>query len=521
LSRRDSGLRGAAAAFKSWWLGSPFPQRHVHVKRRANSFSGAVENRLTADWTLAQLRSASQEIRGDLKKLRARAREIGRNDAYGKRFLGLVEENVIGPWGIGLQARVRGFDDKPDKLINRTIEAAWHEWGKPKCASADRRLSWIGIQQLAVRTEAQDGEALVRMLPGFDNAYGFALQLLDPDQLDIDYNRPASRGVNEIRLGIEIDKWGAAVAYHCWSSHPSDSRFDRERIRIPADQMIHLFMVERPGQTRGVPWAAPVIISSRMLNGFQEAYLVACRVGASKMGFFSRKNDEEDDPDAPGNDGPLTMDASPGTFEDITGYDLHPWEPDYPAAGYPDFVKSQLRTQASGYGVSYNTLANDLEGVNYSSIRAGLITERDRWRLAQVHTIEHLHELIYPEWLKWSVTVGGLKLPSYDYREYLEHVWQPRGWQWVDPLKDALAAEKMLELGLDSRTRLAGEQGRDFEETLEELRHEKELSEEYGVPISPAPTASDAAFARALYDDDDEQPAKRNGNHRLVHAERN
>jgi lambda family phage portal protein len=487
-----------ARLFERLW-----PARRQRVANVA--YAGAQVNRLYQDRFFAQLQSANEEIRTSLKRLRARSRDLARNNPYGSRFVGLVVENVVGPTGIGLQARVQTGDGVLDQEVNAQIEEAWRDWSKAENASADGVLSWTGIQQLIFRTLPQDGEYIVRLLPGFDNRHGFAVQVLDPDQLDIDLNRAREAGGNEIRMGVEMDRWGRRVAFHLWTSHPADFRTPRERVRVPASQIVHGFLVMRAGQVRGVPWFAPIVLRSMMLDGSDEAHLTATRVGASKMGFFRTRPEDEPDPDAVGADEPLVMEAEPGTFEDIGNREFVEWSPDYPAASYPAFVKAMLRAIATGVAVSYNTLANDLEGVNFSSIRAGLLTERDVWRLLQRWAIEHLHERVYMTWLRQAMTSGVLRLPSMIAEEWSAHVWQPRGWQWVDPLKEVAAAEKAIGLGLKSRTMICAEHGLDFEDVLRDLRREQELAAQYGVSIAPA---GESAPVPVPDDDDDEAPRR-------------
>jgi hypothetical protein len=54
----------------------------------------------------------------------------------------------------------------------------------------------------------------------------------------------------------------------------------------------------------------------------------------------------------------------------------------------------------------------------------------------------------------------------------------------VDPKSDLLAAKLAIDLGLSSRTRLAGEQGMDWEEIVGELAHEIEVSDTEGVDVT-------------------------------------
>lgn len=468
--------------------------RRAEVRKRS-AYAGAASTRLTADWIFAPTVSADQEVRGDLRTLRARAREMVRNNAYATRFAGLVSENVIGPHGIRLQARVKKGSGDLKNSTNDRIEAAWAEWCRAETCTVDGRLCFADVEDLVARSLPQDGEFLVRMVPGFDNRFGFAIQVLDPDLLDVGFDGRSGEG-NEIRMGVEINGWGRPMAYWLLSAHPADPASygadgRRRHERVPAEQIIHGYLMRRPGQTRGVTWYAPILLDAKMLAGYQEAELVAARTAAAKMGFFKPDADAVGDPDAPDAGVPITMEATPGTFDTLPpGYEFQSWDPQHPNSAFKDFSKSILRSIATGLGVSYTSLANDLEAVNYSSIRAGLLAERDGWKRLQRWLTDHLHQRIYEEWLRWALTTGALVLPAEPAR-YRAVEWQCRGWPWVDPLKDIQASAAAVALGLDSRRRLAAEQGRDFEEILADLDRENQLAAVYGVTInSGAPNGS-------------------------------
>lgn len=450
-----------------------------------SAYAGALGNRLTSDWILAPLESADQELGGDRDRLVGRARELVRNNAFAAHFVDLVADNVVGPAGIRLQARVRNAAGEFDTNVNAAIEAAWERWAEPGTATVDGRLSWVDVEQLAVRTLAQDGEALIRMVPRFRNEFAFAVQVLDPDMIDTTLNRSRGTGINEIRKGVEINEWGRPVAYWLWSQHPSEPG-RRTRDQVSADEIIHLYLVRRPGQTRGVTWLAPIMSDMRMLAGYQEAELVAARTAAAKMGFFQQDPESAvADPTQAASREPVTMEADPGRMEILPpGYSFAAWDPQHPNSSFGAFLKTVLRSIASGMGVSYNSLTNDLESVNYSSIRAGLLMERDVWRRLQTWVAAQLHRRVYREWLKWALTAGALELPTAAVGAWFDHQWLPRGWQWVDPEKDLTAAMLAIRAGLDSRTRLAAENGRDFEEILADLRRENMLADEYQVELS-------------------------------------
>jgi len=203
--------------------------------------------------------------------------------------------------------------------------------------------------------------------------------------------------------------------------------------------MIYAFQRERPHQTRGVPMMAASISSLKMLHGYREAELVAVRVAASKMGFLtSPDGDGYTGDDVEDNYAPV-MSAEPGSFEQFpNGVSLQTFDPTHPMTAFAEFHKSLLRSVASGLGISYNALANDLESTSYSSVRASAIDERDFYRTLQRFVIEHFVEPVFRQWLQSAMTRGNtISLPIQKFDLFADSVvFRPRGFSWVDPLKE-------------------------------------------------------------------------------------
>lgn len=443
-------------------------------------YKGAETGRLLWDWIVSPI-TADQEIRSDVRRLRARARDLAKNSPVIRQYLSLLTANVIGHRGMTLQAQVRNNSGDLSRDMNDRIETAWADWGRD--CSVDGRLDFVGFQRLALKTVATDGETFIRKVYGYPNRYGFALQLIDPDLVDHEFNQVRGKNQPEIRLGVEVDDWGRPVAYHTFDRHPSDTGGPRDRIRIPASEVIHLYDPERANQTRGVSWLNSVMVPLRMLDGYIEAELVAARTGAAKMGFLKYTDPSAFEPPDPAT--PVRIDASPGTIETLQpGLEFQEWSPDHPTAAFPDFVKAVLRQVATGLRVSYNALANDLEGVNYSSMRSGLLIERDMWRVYQEWWMSRFLQPVYEAWLSTALLAGGLKLDSRDPRKFNDVRWQPRGWAWVDPEKDVNASVIAITNGLASRTEVLAEKGLDPEEVFERLSEEKALAEQYGIELT-------------------------------------
>lgn len=468
---------------------------------RSEEFKAASVSRLFSDWITASSPSPDQIVRGNLRILRARSRDLARNNAHVRQYLNLVAVNVIGPNGFGLDVASRLPNGELDEEANEIIEDGWSEWSDGP-VTIDGRFDLVALQRLLIRAVARDGEVFVRIWRG---PYGMKLEPMDADLLDETYNvRAGSDGNrNEIRMGIEIDAMARPVAYHFWNSIEMEMR--RERVRIAADEVIHLFDPERVHQTRGLPWAVPVMDLLKMLDGYVEAELVAARAGAAKMGFFTRK---EGSPAEMPTDEQQEMEANPGTIDFAPeGYDFQEWDPDHPTTAFPEFTASILRAVASGLGVSYPSLTGDLASVNYSSMRSGLLIERDLWRTLHRWWIGVFCRRVFVEWLDMAMLTGAINLGTMDSRPYRYAKYTPRGWVWVDPLKDVQATIAAIKHGLASRTSALREQGFDVREMFEELRQESELADAVGIEIVEA---SDSAVP-AMGDGED---GPENGNGR-------
>ncbi len=452
------------------------------------SYNASKIGRLTNDWTTATT-SANREVRGDIKVLRARARQLERDNDYVRRFFKLLENNVLGATGIGLQCKARDLNGVLDVFANRAIEREWKEWSRPENCTVAGNQSWLDVQRLVLRSMARDGAVLIRKVRNWDNRYRFAIQVVEIDHLDSDYNQTLPNG-NIIRMGIECDKWGKAVAYHILNGHEGDEfgmNRPTRRERIPADEIMLVTQTERPHQVLGVPWLASSMSSLSMLHGYMEAETVSARVSAAKCGFFTKQDTGEGyqgEVDASGN---TITTAEPGTFEELpVGVDFKAFDPQHPNSAFGDFVKSCLRSISAGLGVSYNSLANDLEGVNYSSIRAGLLEEREEWKTTQGWFIQHVMDPIYREWLRYSLLGNALNLPASKEVKFQMVEWKARRWQWVDPLKDVQANVIAVENGFKSRRSIVSESGGDFETTIEEIAQDNQLAEQKGVELDRA-----------------------------------
>ncbi len=462
------------------------PRRRMHLQKR--SYLAGKVDRLSGDWLAAES-SADAEIHRYLRVVRGRSRELFRNDDYMRRFIALMKTNVIGPDGIRLQAGLRLPDGSADIIANRELERAWKDFCRPKNASVSGEQSLWDMASQVLASSAIDGEILYQMVPGWKNDHGFAIKLIEADHLDLQKNTELANG-NTVTMGVERNSYGQRQAYWLLTRHPGSqfttgvARFG-DASRVSAEYVRHFFHADRPGQTRGVPLVVTAMNRLWQLGAYESATLIAARVGASKMGFFYSDEvadfDEEEGDDA----ADLLTEAEAGTFDELPpGYRFQEWNPDYPNTNFADFEKAILRGIASGLNVSYVGLANNLEGVSFSSIRTGELMDRDAWRMLQRMMIDNFYDEIFTAWLPMAITSGAVNLPMSRLAEIKRSVrWKPRGWKWVDPQKEVNAAIAAVENGMESLYQVASDRGYDLEEIMEDNARAMEMAKGYGLDL--------------------------------------
>lgn len=425
---------------------------HLHwgAPPRRRRYEAANMNRLTADWVFGAS-SSNREIQGGLKVIRERARELERNNDYGRRYLQLVEDNIVGR---GFALRVEGDTD------NR-VRDGFNAWART--ADITGRLSWPDMQRLVVRTVARDGEAIAQTIMG-RFADGMALQIMEADYIDEAYNSIPPHSPRIVQ-GVEIDANGRPIAYHCLTEHPGDTASIRAtRKRIPASEMIHVARIERPGQVRAVSWVASCMQALKMLYGYQEAELVASRAAACKMGFFKSPPGEGGFHGDDEQNGAKITEMQAGSFQELSsGQDFVPFDPTHPTTQYGVFVKDILRQLSGGLGVAYNNFANDLDGVSYSSIRSGSIEEREHWIVLQEWFAHAFLSQVFSRWLDMAGTTGAAGLTTATAESFRgKDRWTGRRWPWVDPAADIAAKKEEIALGLVAPSQIAAERGDDY-----------------------------------------------------------
>lgn len=435
-------------------------------------------------------RSVNSELIEAGQTLRLRARDEANNNESVARAIQLVDTNVIGPHGIGMRPDFVDDSGNPDTRDNEIVAEAWSEFARRGICDVTGRLSLKDLCSVYIRSVFRDGECLVLPRQGWKhNEFRFALQILDIDYLDDRHNQDLGNG-RYVIMGVEVDEWNRAVGYHLRKGNQHENLYrytsHHDAERLDADQVIHGFMARRPEQIRGYTAIHAAFQSIHQLKGYAQAEVIAARAAAEKMGFIILGESQQtyDGPGSEQSDGSVEIEQGPAEWNVLPhGAEVKNYDPSHPNSVMPDFMKALKREFASGVGMDYNTLANDYEGVNFSSLRQAALEQRAFWRQQQQFVVDSLLTPVYRSWLRMSILSGSLPLPAHKLKKYHKVVWEPRGFEWVDPKKEAEGNLLLYRLGATSLTRILAPQGTNPEEIFRERKKEAELAEKYNVPL--------------------------------------
>ncbi len=450
-------------------------------KRQKRHYNAVVKDRILSGWQSHPV-SINQIIKDQITTLRTRSREQARNNDYVRQYIRTLQNNVVGFSGVTVQSQVkRGPKGELDEPANKAIEAAYLDAGRAVDLSG--KLSRNDVLRTLLAALVTDGEYIAIQHTGKSyGKYGYQLEPVDPELLDVTKNGELSSG-NQVRMGIEYDKRNKPIAYHFKDSYNS-----HKHTRYKADNVLHIFYPEHVGQERGIPWLATSLFTLKQLDAYDEAAITAARIGASKMGFFSSNNGGQyqgEELNTEKDDGSTISEVEPGVFENIGDLNFQEFNPNYPHEQFPHFKKAGLRRVASGLGAQYETIANDREGVNYTSIRHGTLEDRENWKIIQEFLINAFVRPDREEWLLMALMLGQIKIGtmalSRNPSDYMPCRYQPRRWPWVDPAKDMKAYETEYGLKAISISQIIREKGRDPDEVFNEIAAENAKMEKLGI----------------------------------------
>ncbi len=481
----------------------------------ANSYLGAsTSRRQTARWN-PTAQDADTDIVYDLPMLRARSRDLVRNAPIATGALNTETTNVVGT-GLRLQSRIdrdiiNMSDEDADAWESKT-EREWRLFFESKEIDVSRTLNGYGIEALVFRQAFENGDVFINLprIKRVDMPYSLKLQVIEADRVCNEGNKP---NTEELIYGVEKDENGAPKMYHILNQHPGNYLYSNRRswtwTKIPAfgektglRNVIHLYDVLRPGQTRGVPRLAPVIEPLKQLDKYTEAELMAAVVAACFTVFVKTAAGEgfgipmEPTDETGGSTTDKDYKLAPGVIIGLAkGEEIETADPKRPNTSFDPFFLAIVRQIGIALEIPYEVLIKHYTA-SYSAARAALLDAWKHFNTRRSWLVDNFLKILYEVWLYEAVAIGRISAPGFFADPLIRMAYC--GSEWVgpapgqiDPQKEINAAEKRLNLVLTTRAQeTAALTGGDFERNIRQVAKEKKMMDDAGIPWGPQKSAT-------------------------------
>lgn len=443
--------------------------------------------------------SADSDLLPELSTMVARSRDLSRNHGIASGAMQTLTDNIVGT-GFRLSA-------KPDyKLLGKTkdweeewqakVEGLWRSWSETFMCDVAQSLNFHGLTTQVFKSCLINGEVLALALWLPERPVATTIQLIEPDRLSNPNNSTDSKN---LRGGVEIDRFGAPIAYHILKEHPGDywmSSLEWEHVPtftpFGRRRVLHVHDISRIGQTRGKPILSSIMPMFKMLDHYERSELQAAIVNAMIAAFIETPMGGEELNELFGGSSDDYLNAKKdwqvklegGSIIPIfPGDKVAPFTPSRPNSAYGSFVENLLRHIGTGLNIPYELLLKDFSKTNYSSARSALL---EAWRYfngRRQWLADYWATPVYELWLEEMVNKGLVDAPDF-YKNryaYTRCKWIGPGRGWVDPVKEAQACQLRMEIGLSTLENECASQGLDWEEVVEQRVREKNKLKEMGL----------------------------------------
>ena len=406
------------------------------------------------------------------------------NDFVG-RYYELLASYVIGSAGMQVEA-------------DPMVEQAWTDW----LNHADITGEHAGVQLMEemLLHLARDGELMAYLVvDGGD----LRVQLVDVELV--------ARGLTvhgqHIYDGVQFDQVMRPLGYYLRSGpiSASGTALDTNHLQfIPADRVIRCYRRKFPGQTHGIPWLLSSVRSLDLLNDFDLAVMQRAKNSVPLLGYFETPLDYMTEEKAGSFESSMVEMNPNQVAERPEGTVFRRVDFSFPEQAYATYRRGMLTNAAAGSGVSYFSLASDLQGANYSSLRHGKIDDAKYYGRVQTLFCAFLSRL-------FAAWVGhySRSAPTMALRHRLDAqpmpAWTGPGDAYIDPVKEQAANESKLKNRLVAPSDLIRQMGQNPRAVFEKIKEDIRTLTDLGIPLpeaySPAPAMT---VAEPMEEEDDD-----------------
>ena len=400
----------------------------------------------TQGWTQTFAPAQAIQAAGPVAGARAQAARL--NDPRIARLVDVLVHDLVGS-GYVLRPK------HPDKAVRQALVDRFARF--EAAADVTGHTNLTGLVRELVRSMIVDGSGFARLVVVEDADNPLRLQVLDPNQVVRDSHPDFGNG-HRLIDGVEVDPFGRPVAFHVLTDD-----WRAEIVRLPADEIVHLFDRVAPGQARGISWLTPALTTARELDAYKDALLTTARTGAMFAGTLRDIDGTGLGPADDQGDGSEHLQLVPGAILRLPHGKVLEFNEPPKLAETGAFVKAYLRDIAAAGNVTYEQLSGDYEGVTYSSLRAAQADHRRGIEQRQYSII--IPGLVLPIWRRFvQLAVIAGHFPGHTVEELLPVECLPPRFGYVNPRDEVEADIAAIGAGLKSREQVIAENGFDIEQ---------------------------------------------------------
>jgi lambda family phage portal protein len=485
----------------------------------SGAYSGASTSRRALRYYNPKSLDADSALLPELVRLRDVSEDLARNSPLALGAINTAVTNVVGS-GLKLQCRVdRDFLKMEEGQADEwetTTEREWHLWADSQDCDVARTIPFPEGQDLVFRKVLVDGDIFVLMTRKEVkySPYALRLQYIEGDRVK---NKENVSETKTLKAGIEKDEYGAPINYHIMKDSPGSvfapikqewdvipAFFDKTRLR----NVIHLYRMLRPGQSRGLPYLSPVIELLKQLTRYSEAEIMAAVVSSYFTGVIETEagsqgmignmvGDDDVDSAVAGSSSDQDIKLGPGALIGLKmGEKITFGNPGRPNTGFDAFVKSILQQIGVALEIPFEILIGHFSA-SYSASRAALLEAWRFFRGRRSWLARNFCQLVYENWLYEAVAIGRVKAPGFfkDFmirKAFSNAIWIGEAPSQIDPMKEVDAAEKRLNLFLTTRDEeTVALTGGDFEANWPRIKKEKKMLKELQPEPPPLKIVND------------------------------
>lgn len=348
--------------------------------------------------------------------------------------------------------------------FNRMVEREWTRWAK--AIKYRRKLGCMG------HAKCMDGESLGIVVhnPGVKHDVKLDIRLIETEQCQtplLPYQTISY--IDGVRINPET---GDPLWYDILPHHPGSMLLGSlvtalTPVQVPADRVLHWFLLRRAGQHRGVPELTSTLNVGASSREFRESTVAGADTAARHSAVVETN---------------LPPHSAPDNVEEFTemplkkrgalflpkGWKANQMRSENPGTLYPEFIRTQVGETGRPKHMSYAKAANDYSNSSYASGRLDGLPYFASVDLERLDCEDLVLDPLFELWFAEAALVFGWfggAAPS----QIPDHAWDWPAHPVADRQSEASADDIELKNGSLSLSEHAAKKGQDFNERIELL----------------------------------------------------